>query len=68
LEAPQYTRPADFDGLKVPDVLLSGNHKLISKWQREMQLKVTLEKRPDLIEKAVLTKEDKEFLKKLQNK
>lgn len=67
LEAPQYTRPADFKGLKVPDVLLSGNHKLISQWQREMQLKVTLEKRPDLLENANLTKEDKKILEKLKN-
>lgn len=66
LECPQYTRPADFCGMKVPDVLLSGNHKLISTWQREMQLKVTLEKRPDLLEKAVLTKEDKKILEKLK--
>ena len=67
LEAPQYTRPADFNGLKVPDVLLSGNHKLIAKWQREMQLKVTYEKRPDLLETAELTKEDKKFVEKLKN-
>ena len=67
LEAPQYTRPADFNGLKVPEVLLSGNHKLITQWQREMQLKVTLEKRPDLLEKANLTKEDKKILEKLKN-
>lgn len=67
LEAPQYTRPAEYKGYKVPDVLLSGNHKLISEWQREMQLKVTLEKRPDLIEKAELTKEDVKFLEKLKN-
>ena len=67
LECPQYTRPAEFLGMKVPDVLLSGNHKLISAWQREMQLKVTLEKRPDLIEKADLTKEDLKILEKLKN-
>ncbi len=67
LEAPQYTRPAEYKGHKVPDVLLSGNHKLISEWQREMQLKVTLEKRPDLIEKADLTKEDVKFLEKIKN-
>lgn len=67
LEAPQYTRPADFNGLKVPDVLLSGNHKLISEWQRKMQLKVTLEKRPDLLKTANLTKEDKKILEKLKN-
>ena len=66
LECPQYTRPADFNGLKVPDVLLSGNHKLITQWQREMQLKVTLEKRPDLLKKAVLTKEDLKILENLK--
>lgn len=66
LECPQYTRPADFNGMKVPDVLLSGNHKLITAWQREMQLKVTLEKRPDLLEKADLTKEDLKILEKLK--
>ncbi len=67
LECPQYTRPADFNGLKVPDVLLSGNHKLITEWQREMQLRVTLEKRPDLLEKAELTKEDLKILEKIKN-
>ncbi len=67
LECPQYTRPADYKGMKVPDVLLSGNHKLITAWQREMQLKVTLKKRPDLLEKAVLTKEDLKILEKLKN-
>lgn len=67
LECPQYTRPADFNGLKVPDVLLSGNHKLITEWQREKQLEVTLKKRPDLIEKAELTKEDLKILEKIKN-
>ncbi len=67
LECPQYTRPAEFNGLKVPDVLLSGNHKLITQWQREKQLEVTLKKRPDLIEKAELTKEDLRFLEKIKN-
>ena len=67
LECPQYTRPADFNGLKVPDVLLSGNHKLITEWQREMQLRVTFKKRPDLIEKAELTKEDLKILEKIKN-
>ena len=67
LECPQYTRPADYKGMKVPDVLLSGNHKMITAWQREMQLKVTLEKRPDLLEKADLSEEDLKILKKLKN-
>lgn len=49
LEAPQYTRPAEFGGLKVPEVLLSGNHKDIEAWRRESSLKLTKERRPDLI-------------------
>ena len=50
LEAPQYTRPAEFRGWKVPQVLLSGNHGEISKWREEQALKRTRENRPDLIE------------------
>ena len=49
LEYPQYTRPAEFKGLKVPDVLLSGNHAEIKKWREEMSLKLTKEGRPDLL-------------------
>jgi len=49
LEYPQYTRPADFRGMKVPKVLLSGDHQKIAKWRREQALKVTKKKRPDLI-------------------
>lgn len=49
LEYPQYTRPEEFLGLKVPDVLLSGNHKMIEKWRREKQEEVTRRKRPDLL-------------------
>lgn len=49
LEYPQYTRPAEFKGLKVPDVLLSGNHAEIKKWREEMSLKLTKERRPDLL-------------------
>ncbi len=51
LEYPQYTRPADFEGLKVPDVLTSGNHKAISQWRCEKSLERTKERRPDMIEK-----------------
>ena len=51
LEYPQYTRPYDFKGQKVPDVLLSGNHKEIAKWRKEQSLKFTQERRPDLLEK-----------------
>lgn len=60
---PNYTRPADFEGLKVPEVLLSGNHKLINLWRRFQQLKRTYTKRPDLLEKANLSIEDKKMLK-----
>ena len=63
LEYPQYTRPVEFRGRKVPDVLLSGHHGNIDKWRREQSLKRTLERRPDLIETAILSKEDEKYLK-----
>lgn len=50
LEYPQYTRPADFRGYKVPEILLSGNHAKIAKWRKEQALKRTLERRPDMLE------------------
>ena len=62
LEYPQYTRPPRFRGVGVPQVLLSGNHGEISRWRRFQQVKVTWEKRPDLLAKAPLTDEDKGFL------
>ena len=65
LEYPQYTRPEEFLGEKVPDVLASGNHKNINKWRREKSLEVTFKKRPDLLEIANLTEEDKKFLERL---
>ncbi len=68
LEYPQYTRPREYLGLKVPEVLLSGNHKEIEKWRREKALEKTFKKRPDLLEKAVLGEEETAFLKKLQEK
>jgi tRNA (guanine37-N1)-methyltransferase len=52
LEAPQYTRPAEFRGWKVPDVLLSGNHSEIAAWRKEQGLKRTRENRPDLLGKG----------------
>ena len=52
LEYPQYTRPADFKGMKVPEVLLSGDHKRIEEWRKEEAKKRTLERRPDLIKKG----------------
>ncbi len=51
LEYPQYTRPQDFMGLKVPDVLLSGNHAEVNKWRKQKSLEITKKKRPDLLEK-----------------
>lgn len=68
LEYPQYTRPADYNGLKVPEVLTSGHHANIKKWQRERQLDETYEKRPELLEKAKLSKSDLAYLKKIKNK
>lgn len=65
LEYPQYTRPADFRGKKVPEVLLSGNHKAIDTWRHEQRLARTQQFRPDLLENACLTAEDFEFLKSL---
>lgn len=63
LEYPQYTRPEVFRGMKVPEILLSGNHAEIAKWRRQKSLEITLLKRPDLLKKAVLTEEDKKFLR-----
>ena len=51
LEAPQYTRPADFRGWKIPDVLLSGNHAEIAEWRKKEALRRTKENRPDLLDK-----------------
>jgi tRNA (guanine37-N1)-methyltransferase len=67
LEYPQYTRPPEFNGWTVPEVLLSGHHAQISKWRRKERLLATFEKRPDLLSKAELSKEDKEFLDQLEN-
>ena len=49
LEYPQYTRPENFDGVKVPEILLSGNHQEIAKWRKEKSLEITKKKRPDLL-------------------
>ncbi len=56
LECPQYTRPADFLGYKVPEVLLSGNHAKIEEWKTNFSLKNTITKRPDLIDKGIINK------------
>lgn len=66
LEHPHYTRPADFRGLKVPEVLLSGNHKLIEEWRNKEALRRTLTRRPDLLEKIELTKEQQKWLEEVK--
>ncbi len=66
LEYPQYTQPADYNGDKVPEVLLSGHHAKIREWRVAQSLLITKEKRPDLYEKHVFTDEEKKVLKKLE--
>ncbi len=66
LEYPQYTRPIEYNGKKVPDVLLSGNHKLINRFRRKESLRRTMKRRPDLIEKANLTKEDLKLIEEIK--
>ncbi len=68
LEYPHYTRPPEFRGWKVPDVLLSGDHAKIEKWRREQALTRTFNKRPDMIEKAELSSQDKKFIEHLKSK
>lgn len=67
LEHPHYTRPAEFRGMKVPDVLLSGNHAKIEQWREEQSLKRTFERRPDLLDLYPLTDKQKLYLEKLKN-
>ena len=67
LEYPQYTRPEVFEGQQVPEVLLSGHHENIDKWRRKQSLKITLNKRPDLLEKIELSDEDKKVLEEIKN-
>lgn len=64
LEYPQYTRPEVYEGMAVPEILMSGHHKNIETWRHEQSLLRTWKKRPDLLAKAQLTKKDLEFLKK----
>jgi len=67
LEYPHYTRPADFRGWKVPDVLVSGDHARVDRWRREQSLLRTYQRRPDLLEKADLSQADRDFLKNLKD-
>ncbi|MBI4200712.1 MAG: tRNA (guanosine(37)-N1)-methyltransferase TrmD [Chloroflexi bacterium] len=66
LQHPQYTRPAEFRGWRVPDVLLLGNHQAIARWRRRQALLRTWQRRPDLLESASLTPEERSFLKAVE--
>ena len=65
LEYPQYTKPYDFRGMKVPEVLISGHHANIAKWRRKESLRRTMQERPDLMKKLILSKEDKKMIKEI---
>lgn len=67
LEYPQFTRPAEFRGLAVPEILLSGNHGAIRRWRRKESLKLTLTLRPDLLHEERLTKEDRALLHEVRD-
>ena len=64
MEYPQYTRPYEWNGLTVPDILISGHHENIDKWKREQSLLMTQKYRPDMLANAELTDNDKKFLEK----
>ena len=66
LDYPHYTRPEELRGMRVPEVLLSGHHEKIRKWRKEMALRATLAKRPDLLERAELDEEAREILRRLR--
>jgi tRNA (guanine37-N1)-methyltransferase len=67
LDYPHYTRPADFRGMEVPEVLASGNHEEIRRWRRRTALEKTMRNRPDLLERTELSREDKAILAQIQN-
>lgn len=67
LEYPQYTRPAEFHGKKVPEVLLNGNHAKIEEWKHHESLRLTSKYRPDMIADYPMTKEDKKFINSIEN-
>jgi tRNA (guanine37-N1)-methyltransferase len=67
LEGPHYTRPAEFRGWKAPEVLLSGNHAQVAVWRRRESLRRTFERRPDLLDKADLSDEDRRYLDSLRD-
>jgi tRNA (guanine37-N1)-methyltransferase len=67
LDYPHYTRPAEFAGLRAPEVLMNGDHQQIRRWRREQQLRKTLRNRPDLLEQAALSEDDRRLLDAIQN-
>ncbi len=67
LDYPHYTRPAEFTGLKVPEVLLNGDHQQIRRWRREQQLRKTLANRPDLLQNSSLSEEDQRILRAIRD-
>ena len=67
LDYPHYTRPAEFRGIGVPEALMSGNHEQIRRWRRQRALEKTLRNRPDLLDGAALSEEDKKFLTGIKN-
>ncbi|MGH2462693.1 MAG: tRNA (guanosine(37)-N1)-methyltransferase TrmD [Candidatus Limnocylindria bacterium] len=68
LEHPQYTRPEEFDGARVPPVLLSGHHAEVETWRRRQALRRTLERRPDLLDSAALTDDDRREIERLRHR
>lgn len=66
LEYPQYTHPSEWQGRKVPDVLLSGHHAKVDEWRRQKSLERTLERRPDMLDHANLTDKDREYLSNIK--
>lgn len=67
LEYPQYTRPPEYRGWRVPDVLLSGNHAEISRWRREEAIRRTFKRRPELLDRAVLSPEERQLVERLRH-
>jgi tRNA (guanine37-N1)-methyltransferase len=68
LDYPHYTRPAEFDGMAVPEVLISGNHEQIRRWRRQRALEKTVRNRPDLLNDAALSEEDRRFVDRTQQR
>ena len=66
LDWPHYTRPADLDGCRVPEVLVSGNHAEIRRWRKRAAVRRTIERRPELLRRSVLDEEEREILQDLQ--